>query len=393
MLRSMKYGLHGAVVAGLVAAPVVWNSVDRSVQLRVDGAVTTVNSTASTVGELLADRGLSAGRHDILAPARTTRITDGMAVVLRRGRLLSLDVDGSSERVWTTAPTVDVALTQLGYSRSDFVSVSRARRLPLSATSIAIRTPRLVTLVHDGERDLISTTEPTVGGLLTQVGVEPKGDDRLSVPPSTATASGQIVALQRVGTRVTTRKEIVRYGVTRRDDAQLGKGNSRVVTRGRNGRAEVTYRIVYVDGRPAERQRVKVVTLTAPRTQVIAVGTNVDVAPDFEFGAFDNPGVPKPAEAQAIARKLLAGYGWNDSYQYGCLLTMWNHESGWRTNAANSAGAYGIPQSLPGDKMSVAGPDWRTSARTQIKWGLSYIKNRYGTPCDAWDFWQAHIYY
>ncbi|MGI5214240.1 lytic transglycosylase domain-containing protein [Plantactinospora sp. CA-290183] len=68
-----------------------------------------------------------------------------------------------------------------------------------------------------------------------------------------------------------------------------------------------------------------------------------------------------------------------------CLDKLWSKESGWNHKAENrSSGAYGIPQALPGSKMSSAGADWRTSPATQIEWGLGYIKGRYGTPCDAW---------
>jgi hypothetical protein len=77
-------------------------------------------------------------------------------------------------------------------------------------------------------------------------------------------------------------------------------------------------------------------------------------------------------------------YGWGDD-QFGCLVDLWNKESGWNVYATNpSSGAYGIPQALPGDKMATAGADWQTSAATQIKWGLGYISGRYGTPCGAW---------
>lgn len=71
--------------------------------------------------------------------------------------------------------------------------------------------------------------------------------------------------------------------------------------------------------------------------------------------------------------------------QWGCLDALWTRESNWRWNATNpTSGAYGIPQSLPASKMASAGPDWRTNYRTQIEWGLSYIAQRYGTPCAAW---------
>jgi hypothetical protein len=75
-------------------------------------------------------------------------------------------------------------------------------------------------------------------------------------------------------------------------------------------------------------------------------------------------------------------YSWG-SGQYSCLVTLWNRESGWRATAHNSSGAHGIPQALPGNKMSKFGKDWYTNPKTQIKWGLSYIRNRYGTPCSA----------
>lgn len=82
------------------------------------------------------------------------------------------------------------------------------------------------------------------------------------------------------------------------------------------------------------------------------------------------------------ALTLQAGFGLS---QFPCLNKLFNKESRWRTGARNpSSGAFGIPQALPGDKMASAGSDWRTNPATQIKWGLGYIKGRYGTPCNAW---------
>jgi hypothetical protein len=71
--------------------------------------------------------------------------------------------------------------------------------------------------------------------------------------------------------------------------------------------------------------------------------------------------------------------------EFPCLNKLWNKESGWNARAENKgSGAYGIPQALPGRKMSSAGSDWRTNPATQIRWGLDYIKGRYHTPCRAW---------
>lgn len=100
---------------------------------------------------------------------------------------------------------------------------------------------------------------------------------------------------------------------------------------------------------------------------------------------------PAPAEAKAHAMALLPHYGWDIESQGQCLVDLWTGESGWRSDAENpSSGAYGIPQSLPADKMATVGDDWRTNADTQIRWGLGYIQERYGSPCAALDFWNSN---
>jgi hypothetical protein len=99
-----------------------------------------------------------------------------------------------------------------------------------------------------------------------------------------------------------------------------------------------------------------------------------------------------PGSAEQIAMSMLSSYGWASS-QFSCLNELWSRESGWRTTAENPSGAYGIPQALPGSKMASAGPDWQTSATTQIRWGLGYIKGQYGSPCGAWSHEEATGWY
>lgn len=90
------------------------------------------------------------------------------------------------------------------------------------------------------------------------------------------------------------------------------------------------------------------------------------------------------------AQRKILEHGWTVASQFDCLNQLWVHESNWKVYATNpSSGAYGIPQSLPGSKMSAAGSDWQTNPATQIEWGEDYITSRYGTPCAAWSFWQA----
>ena len=90
-----------------------------------------------------------------------------------------------------------------------------------------------------------------------------------------------------------------------------------------------------------------------------------------------------PAEAQTFAAGVAEDqYGWG-STQFSCLVELWNRESGWMWDAENVySGAYGIAQALPPSKM---GTGWEYNAKVQIDWGLSYILERYTTPCGAWN--------
>jgi hypothetical protein len=116
-------------------------------------------------------------------------------------------------------------------------------------------------------------------------------------------------------------------------------------------------------------------------------------APAPVFAAGGAVGGTSPADAQATARAMLGNYGWGDD-QFGCLVSLWNKESGWNYRAYNaSSGATGIPQALPGSKMASAGADWQTNPATQIAWGLGYISGRYGSPCAAWGHSQSVGWY
>jgi hypothetical protein len=94
-----------------------------------------------------------------------------------------------------------------------------------------------------------------------------------------------------------------------------------------------------------------------------------------------------------IARALLGEFGFSQD-QFSCLDSLYIGESGWRVDADNpTSSAYGIPQALPGEKMASAGADWATNPETQIRWGLGYIRARYGTPCSANAFKSANNWY
>ena len=92
-----------------------------------------------------------------------------------------------------------------------------------------------------------------------------------------------------------------------------------------------------------------------------------------------------------IARALLPAYGFS-SDQFSCLDSLYVSESDWRIDADNpTSSAYGIPQALT--QLHDLPADYMTSAESQIRWGLEYIQDTYGTPCSAWSFKQGNGWY
>jgi hypothetical protein len=116
--------------------------------------------------------------------------------------------------------------------------------------------------------------------------------------------------------------------------------------------------------------------------------------PNLYIGAisFDRP-KPHTDRSRSYAQEEATKYGWGAS-QFECLNKLWERESNWRHTADNpKSSAYGIPQALPGSKMASEGSDWETNPKTQIRWGLRYIDQRYSNPCNAWQHFTKKNWY
>jgi uncharacterized protein YabE (DUF348 family) len=394
--RSIQFGVYGLVLGGLVAGTVAWTLIDKTVTIRLDGQDRTVHTVSRTVSGALADAKINVDNHDVVAPAVDTAIKDGSTIVVRQGRLLKLMVDGQPMEIWVTATTVEQALSQLGYDAGSYSSVSRSKRLPLDPTTIELRTPKSVTVVADGVARPVLTTGTFASDAVTAAGVTFTADDLWSVPASTALSTGMTVTLRRVTYADVAESAEIPFDTAQSEDVTLTNGKTVIDTRGTVGEKSVTYRVTYIDGLEAVREPLAESVSTAPVTQVQRIGTKpvVTVAVPATPATPSAPAAPVPSSgsAQDIAHAMVLAQGWGEG-EFSCLVSLWNRESGWRVNAYNPSGAYGIPQALPGSKMASAGADWQTNPATQITWGLGYIEGRYGTPCGAWGHSQSSGWY
>jgi uncharacterized protein YabE (DUF348 family) len=215
-----------AIVAMLAAAGGTLAAMAKTVTISVDGATQQVTTLSGTVGGALSAAGVDVGQHDTLAPAQDAGISDGSNIVIQRGRLFTVTIDGRQRSVWTTATTVEAALAQLGQRASEFdLSADRSRSIPLSGLSVTADTLHTVTLasvpapsapatnkaadraagktagtvqtlsaVADGPEQL-TTAAKTVSDLLEQQGITLGKADRVSPALDTPLSDGLAVTV------------------------------------------------------------------------------------------------------------------------------------------------------------------------------------------------------
>lgn len=179
--------------------------------------------------------------------------------------------------------------------------------------------------------------------------------------------------------------------ITKEVSSTTGEKTNKVVQEGLNGIKEITYKVKYQNDVEIERTQISETVVQEPVNKIVQVTAQVS----SRYAVSRNLGASSAsaAEAQAYARERCTAYGWSENDYYN-LVSLWNKESHWNMYAQNSrSGAYGIPQALPGSKMASAGSDYLTNYKTQVNWGLSYIKGRYGNPTMALYHSQATGWY
>jgi uncharacterized protein YabE (DUF348 family) len=275
--RSVKYGLYGLAVAGVLGGSAAWAvaPASRSVDVKIDGRDQQVSTTASNVSGVLAAAGVSVGSHDLVAPDLNSAIGSGSTIVIRRGHLLHLTIDGKTSDVWVNADSVDEALGQLGYNSDSQVSVSRSTRLgTLNAggTNLSIFSPKRITIKVDHKNLAIISAGPTVNQALSRAKVVLSSTDRLSAPRTSALRDREVITVQRV--RYASRVVSVPVGYARltRSDPSRYVGQSST-TAGHRGLNRVTYRLTFIDGKLASRVKTGAKLVSAPVSQVTSVGT------------------------------------------------------------------------------------------------------------------------
>ena len=339
--RRVQIATIGTAALAVAGGATAYAATVKTVSVSVDGVPRSVSLHGGTVRDVLAQAHLQVGSHDLLAPAPGTPIRDGSRIVLRRGRPMTLVVDGVTRTVWVTASSVDEALGQVGLrlGTGDLLSADRSREIPLKGFSLDVRTRKDVRLLVAGKLQQVATTGLTVQDALRTANVAVRPADTLSPPLLSPLHNGEQVTVTPLDARQQVVDVVIPSGTTRRDDGTAYLGTTRQLEPGRAGNRHQTFLLSFVNGKPAGRRLLSVQTV-APISQVLAVGTKARPVPR-----------PAPATAPAPARQSApsssGGLNWS---------ALANCESGGNPRAVSSNGSYrGLYQFSFGTWGSVGG--------------------------------------
>ncbi len=257
-------------VGGATAA-----SLAKTVTITVDGQQRQVTTLAGSVDGALSSAGLQAGEHDVLAPAAGTDITDGAQIALEHGRLLTLTIDGQQRQVWTTAKTVDEALSQLGQDPNAFqLSADRSRAIPLDGLAVTADPLRTVSVSDAGAPAApVKTGARTVADVLTGLNTPLGPNDTVVPDASTPVTDGLQITVFRISIATSTDTVDVAPADQQVDDPNLNKGSTAVAQQGVPGKTQVVTQVTTVNGLEHERKELSRTVISEPTPSITHVGS------------------------------------------------------------------------------------------------------------------------
>lgn len=289
----VKVGTQLVVLVALVLGLVAFVGNNKTVTLNVDGKVSSVQTFGGTVGQVVKGASLELQSSDRVTPAADSHVQDGTVINVNLAKAVKVSLDGAERTISTTSPTVEGLVTELGVASSSELSVPKDAQLAVSGSFVSISTPKTVSIVADGKADKTTTTAANVSQLLSDAGISLAASDRVSQPGNAPVVNDMVIKVSRVDVSKTADvTESVPFETLTSEDAGMAKGEKKVTQAGVAGTINKSFKLVLVDGREASRTLVSQSVSTQPVTERVTVGTKPKPAAQ---AAAANTGAAAPA--------------------------------------------------------------------------------------------------
>lgn len=272
--RAVRIGAAAAAVVVLATGGVAFARAHKTVTLDVDGEARQVTTFAGSVDGLLAAEGVDVRSRDVVAPWTGAVLRDGDEVVVRHAHAVTVQLDGDTTTVWTTALSADEALTAMAHRADDVRLVaSRSAGGTRADLALRLRPHGPVEVAVDGRVERVADGSTGLAAVLADLGVTLGEHDRVTVAAGEAEGEPLRVVVQRVVVQEETVVSEVPFETVTRASAGLYRGESRTVTRGVPGELTAVHRVVLVDGVEESRRVLSEEVTLAPVAAVVEQGT------------------------------------------------------------------------------------------------------------------------
>ena len=189
-------------------------------------------------------------------------------------KIVTINIDGSIIKTASNADTVEGVLRDADISIGENDSVSPALTSAVDdGDTIKIIRAVTVTVDADGEKKIINTVPVTVEEMLSLNGIPISSEDEINVSLDKTVADGDVISIGRIAEKTITKFEKVKHDVKKIKDSSMEKGTKKIVKKGSDGTANITYRIKYKYGKVLKKTVLKTDYVTKPKTEVVRVGT------------------------------------------------------------------------------------------------------------------------
>src|SRR5690625_2485572 len=244
------YSILTAVMVTLFSAWVVFDATKVRVVLAADGEVQTVKAHMSTVADLLDEAGIKVGEHDYLSHNEDTKLTDGMEIQYKPAEEVMLIVDGEAKKHHTIADTVGDFLNEEGIELTEHDLVSHNVTNAIQPNmEITVDFAFEINVVDGGEADSFWTTEKSVEEFLQHNEIELNKLDKIKPKLDKTIERDTKITITRITEEEETVEEKVKFKTEEEKDSSLEKGKKKVIQKGKDGLAKVTYKITKENGK------------------------------------------------------------------------------------------------------------------------------------------------
>ena len=262
------------VVMAMIVGTLGFVGSNKTVQLNVDGKSTTVQTTGNTVADALDAANVNVGSEDVVSPKLDAEIAATDTINVQKNKEIDVTLDGAQTTVETTGVTVKDVVTELGVASTAKTSAALTTNLVDLENALSISTPKKVIVTVDNQQKTQETTANTVNEVLAEADVKIGTNDRVSVPLDAQLVDGMGIKVSRVEVKdaETTTVEIP-FETKKTEDPNKYVGEETVTKPGVAGERVETYKVTIIDGQERGREKVSEKVTKEPVAQEVTVGT------------------------------------------------------------------------------------------------------------------------